>query len=162
MGTVLSLTFEPNGTGHDDLVLRLGAWAHRSDSYYYELDHAVDQSPDAVQSIRRLLTGWLAAVKGCGDGEEVLVPHALFDQCTGWLRCSRRGESFEVVDGWSNIEGWSFYPSDFSETAKEVADLRIEEGFGPPLILSRDHLLADIDASLTALDDEPETPSQGS
>lgn len=159
--TALSLTYEPNGSGHNDLVLRIGASARRSDSYYYQLDHAEDQPADEMRSIRELLTGWIAAVEGCGDGEEVLLPHAFFDQCSGWLRCSRRGESFEVVDGWSNIEGWSFNPSDFAEMAEEVADFRVDDDFGPPVVLSRASLLADIKASLAALQHQSEAPTKG-
>ncbi|GGT30295.1 hypothetical protein GCM10010176_088590 [Nonomuraea spiralis] len=40
------------------------------------------------------------------------------DQCTAWLRVSSpNGSETTVEAGWSSIEGWSFSPSDFAETA---------------------------------------------
>ena len=160
-GTVLSLTFEPNGTGHTDVLLRLGAWAHRSDSYYYELDHRPDEPADEVQAIRELLRGWLAAVESCGDGEEVFLPHAFFDQCSGWLRCTRCGNAFQVVDGWSNIEGWSIYPSDYADKAEAMSDYRADDDFGDPVVLTRTKLQGDIQASINALEPATECRQDG-
>ena len=152
-GTTLSLTFEPNTTGHNDLVLRLGPWAHRSDSYYYELDHAVDQPANTVRAIRAMLASWNAALAGCCDGRDVFLPHAFFDQCSGWLRCSRHGDFFHIVDGWSDVEGWSFYPSDFAEKAGALVDFHVHGDFGQPITMSRARVQADVEASVNALTD---------
>lgn len=152
VGTTLSLIYEPNNTDHNDLVLRLGTWAHRSDTYYYGLDHEVNQPADTVRSIRNMLIHWRDTVMECGDGQDIYLPHAFFDQYSGWLRCSRRGDTFQIVDGWSNVEGWSFYPSEFTEKADSMADFQIHEDFGQPVILSLTEILANIDASLDALE----------
>ncbi|MCA9547709.1 MAG: hypothetical protein KC613_25070 [Myxococcales bacterium] len=148
--TTLSLTYEPNGTEHHDLVLRLGTWANRSDSYYYALDHAGGRRPDVVRSLRALLTHWATALTGCADGQAVLLPHAFHDQATGWLRCVRSGDTFHVEDGWSALEGWAIYPSDYAERAQGLTDFQPAPGFGPPLAIACTRLLADVQASLAA------------
>lgn len=158
-GTILSLTYEPNGTGHDDVLLRLGAWAHRSDTYYYALDHRPDEPADEVRSLCDLLRGWLTAIKGCGDGEVVYLPHAFYDQCSGWLRCARSGQTFQVVDGWSSVEGWSFYPSDYADAAAAISDYRVDPDFGDPVVLTPAKLLSDVQASVDALG--PDTHAGG-
>jgi len=160
-GSQLSLSFEPNGTGHDDLVLRLGTWAHRSDSYYYELDHPAGHPPDEARAIKELLASWVTAIEGCADGDEVFLPHAFFDQCSGWLRCTRRGDAFEIVDGWSGIEGWSMYPSDFTDKADAMSDFRVDGDFGAPVVVPRARLLADIEASICAPEPNTQDPEGG-
>lgn len=149
--TVLSLTYEPNGTSHDDVLLRVGTWAERSDSYYYELDHRPDEPVDAARAIRALLRSWVTDIESCADGDKVFLPHAFFDQCTGWLRCTRSGSVFQVVDGWSNIEGFSIYPSDYADRAKAMSDFRPHDEFGGPVVLNQSKLLSDIQASIDAL-----------
>ncbi|MEO0600384.1 MAG: hypothetical protein AAF211_03055, partial [Myxococcota bacterium] len=96
----MSLTYEPNGTEHHDLVLRVGTWAHRSDSYYYALDHTEGRPSDPSASLRALLRGWLEEVEACPDQETIFLPHDFSDQSSGWLRAHLRGETFALVDGW--------------------------------------------------------------
>jgi Zn-finger nucleic acid-binding protein len=140
----VSLVFEPNETDHDDLVLRVGKWAHRSDSYYYELDHPADEPSDTVASIRAMLSQWLSSVSSARVGDAVYLPHDFSDQCTGWIRCKRISKTdFEIVAGWSLVEGYSFYPSDYGDVAREMADFEPIEDF-EPFRISRQKLLADI------------------
>ena len=205
-GTIVSLTFEPNGTLHNDVVLRVGAWAHRSDSYYHAFDHPAealpgafkallgeptaerpslgealkmwaaaaqvrlasamgrgdsqpadphpqeDKLPGVIQSIRRLLLGWSAAVEACPNGNEVYLPHDFSDQCTAWLQCTRRGAAFHMVDGWSKMEGYSVSPSGFEEAARQLSDFEVMEDFGTPTVIPQAILLADIAASRSNLE----------
>jgi len=148
---MVSLVYEPNETDHDDLVLRVGTWANRSDSYYYALDHPGGQQPDPVAAMRALLTGWKAVVEACADGEVVWLPHDFSDQCSGWLRCHRRGDTFGVVDGWAGVEGWAFSPSDFEDAAGRLDDFTPHYDFGVPVYVERQQLLDDIQASLLEL-----------
>ncbi len=146
--SVVSLVYEPNGTDHNDLILRLGTWANRSDSYYYVLDHAAAHEPDPVAAIRAMLMAWRAAVEACADGDVVWLPHDFSDQYSGWLRCLRRGDTCEVVDGWASVEGWAFYPSDFVDALGRLDDFRPHDDFGEPVRVDRQKLLVDIQASL--------------
>lgn len=147
----VSLVYEPNGTEHRDLILRVGTWADRNDSYYFALDHPADQEPDAGGSVRAMLLGWLAAVETCADGEVAWLPHDFSDQHSGWLRCLRRGDAFEIVDGWAGLEGWAFYPSHFEEAVDRLDDFAPYDDFGEPERVERQQLLADIRASLSLL-----------
>ncbi len=151
--SVVSLVYEPNETDHNDLILRVATWANRSDSYYYILDHAVGHEPDPVEAVRALLLGWRAAVEACADGEVAWLPHDFSDQYSGWLRCLRRGDTFEIVDGWAGVEGWAFYPSDFGEAVGCLDDFAPHDDFGEPVRVARQQFLADIQASRSALDD---------
>ncbi|MCB9684955.1 MAG: hypothetical protein H6738_15440 [Alphaproteobacteria bacterium] len=151
--SVVSLVYEPNGTDHHDVILRVATWAHRSDSYYYVLDHPVGQEPDPVAAIRALLVGWQAAVEACADGEVAWLAHHFSDRYSGWLRCLRRGDAFEIVDGWAGLEGWAFYPSDFAKVVGRLDDFTPHHDFGEPVRVARQQLLADIQASVSTLDD---------
>lgn len=148
---VVSLVYEPNGTDHHDLILRVATWANRSDSYYFVLDHAAGHEPDPASAVRALLSGWSAAVEACADGEVAWLPHDFSDQYSGWLRCLRRGDWFEIVDGWAGIEGWAFYPSDFRDALNRLEDFAPHDDFGKPVRIERQRLLTDIQASLSHL-----------
>lgn len=151
----VSLIYEPNGTDHNDLVLRIDNWAHRSDTYYYELDHPANKPPDVIAAIRGLLIQWQAAIEGLADGELTYLPHDFSDQYSGWIRCQRTGSSIDVIPGWSSLEGWAFYPRDFREEAAGLADFAAIDDFGDPIRLPRTRLLADVAASLADLDAIP-------
>jgi hypothetical protein len=115
----ISLRFEDNDSGHDDLVLRLGDQEWRCDTYYLALDQKmlVDQEDEVkVRAVlARLLEQWHTAVVGLSDGEVCYLPFDFSDQCTGWLRCTAAGSDLKIQWGWASIEGWSFYPSDVGD-----------------------------------------------
>ena len=140
----VSFVFEPNGTDHDDLVLRVGGWEHRSDSYYYALDDRVGPPRDTVAAIRGLLAQWTIRVRAA-EGIFYL-PYDFSDQCTGWLRGCVEGESISLVPGWSNREGYSFHPSDHLEVAGELSDFAPLDDVAP-CVISREALLLDIEES---------------
>lgn len=114
-GTSMSLVFEPNGTDHDDLVLRVGSWAHRSDSYYHVLDPAFESGGGPAAAVRALLAQWKSSIRAAKNGAPFYLPHDFSDQCTGWLRGVREGDAVELVAGWSLVEGYTFFPSDHAK-----------------------------------------------
>jgi hypothetical protein len=108
----------PATGGHDDLLLRLGGWSQRCDSYYFAIE-AEDDGPgvDAgrvAKVMLALLRQWRDRVLQLADSAIVYLPYDFSDQCTGWLRVQRSGAQLEITVGWSSIEGYSFNPSDFS------------------------------------------------
>ena len=151
-GAALSLTFEDNGRQHGDLVLRVGPWVHRCDTYYYELDHPVATAPDLVAPMRALLLQWKALVASARDETPCFLAFAFYDQTTGWVRCARRGTELELCPGWSGEEGWKLYPSDTLEWATALADFEPAKD-APAVRVSAAKLLGDIDRSLAALPD---------
>jgi hypothetical protein len=111
----LSLRFEDNETGHDDLVLRFANQRWVCDSYYLVLDRELlpdRENADKVRAVLlRLLEQWLVAVERLPDGGTAYLPYDFSDQYTGWLSCHRSGDEAVVSRGWANVEGWSFFPS---------------------------------------------------
>ncbi|MBB5780750.1 hypothetical protein [Nonomuraea jabiensis] len=111
---------------HNDLILRLGAYRHVCDSYYLAVDESAQAGQNVADSLVRLLDQWgehLQRLRLTGD--TIFLPFDFSDQCTAWLRVSSPdGGQATVEAGWSSIEGWSFYPSDFTETAARVHDFK--------------------------------------
>ncbi|WP_327248481.1 hypothetical protein [Streptomyces sp. NBC_01320] len=109
---------------HDDLLLRLGVWRHACDSYYFASDETPTTGADVAQQLARLLEQWGEQVQQLRPtGGTAFLPFDFSDECTGWLRVtSPDGNHARVEAGWSLIEGWSFYPSDIADTARNVVD----------------------------------------
>jgi hypothetical protein len=114
----LSLRWEVARTGgHNDLVLRVGEFIHRCDSYYMSLDDSVPRSEPGRTKVAAvlidLLAQWLRALEGLADGATTYWPFDFSDQCTGWLRVVRSGGHVELLPGWSLLEGYGFWPSSY-------------------------------------------------
>ncbi|MFB4284159.1 hypothetical protein ACBJ59_53345 [Nonomuraea sp. MTCD27] len=111
---------------HDDLMLRLGTYRHVCDSYYLAVDESAQTDQNITDGLVRLLDQWGAHLRRLRlTGGTVFLPFDFSDQCTAWLRVSSPDGGQAIVQaGWSSIEGWSFYPSDFAETAARVHDFK--------------------------------------
>ncbi|MFD8988757.1 hypothetical protein ACFVZ4_11950 [Streptomyces goshikiensis] len=137
---------------HRDLRLRIGAYRHTCDSYYFGLDDSPAVRGGMGARLAHLLEQWAAQVEGLRrGGGTAYLPYDFSDQCTAWLRVSSRdGETVEVQAGWSLIEAWGIEPSNYLATAPEVTD------FGPiagaRISCSLDDLTACIAANGIALE----------
>ncbi len=140
----------PGSGGHDDLVLRLGDWSHRCDSYYFALDENIagEGRTHVIAVMRALLDQWKAHASSLADGAAVFMPFDFSDQCTAWLRISREGTQVSIRAGWSDLEGYSFFPSDYS--AVQPTDWRSIDG-SPRLVMTIDDFVRAVDASALAL-----------
>ncbi|WP_030924151.1 hypothetical protein [Streptomyces sp. NRRL B-24720] len=109
---------------HDDLLLRLGVYQHTCDSYYFAIDESALAGQDIADGLRRLLDQWGDHLRRLRPtGGTVFLPFDFSDQCTAWLRVSSPdGIHATIQVGWSSLEGWSFYPSDFAARAASVDD----------------------------------------
>ena len=80
----LSLRFEDNGTGHNDIILQLGEQSWVCDSYYFALDQELMPGHEDARKIRtvlhRLLERWLEALQNMSDGGSVFLPYDFSDQ----------------------------------------------------------------------------------
>lgn len=132
---------------HRDLSVRLGTWCHVCDTYYFALDETSSADAEVPEALVRLLEQWSDQVQLLKPtGGTAFLPFDFSDQYTGWFRVtSANGRDTRVEAGWSNIEGWSFYPSDISETARNISDFRAITGATAQC--SIDELLACIAAS---------------
>ncbi|MFJ1769656.1 hypothetical protein ACIOFQ_05460 [[Kitasatospora] papulosa] len=137
---------------HDDLRLRIGSYQHRCDSYYFTLDDSPLVPGSLGLRLWRLLEQWSSQVASLRDeGGTVYLPYDFSDQCTAWLRVSSSdGQTAEVQAGWSLIEGWGIYPSDYRSTAPAVTDFDPIDG--AQVACSLIDLAACIDANRTTLE----------
>jgi hypothetical protein len=106
----------PATGGHEDLSIRVGSWTHTCDSYFFAIE-AEDIGPTAaavVQVMQALLRQWNERVLQLADGDVVYLPFDFSDQATIWIRAQRAATELQLQVGWSNLEGYSFLPSDFS------------------------------------------------
>ena len=147
----VSLQFEDNGRGHDDLVLRLGNQQWRCDSYYLLLDPgtlaAREDAAKVRDVLRRLLEQWYSAVAALREGETCYLPYDFSDQYTAWLRCDAAGPDLKIQRGWAEVEGWSFSPSDVGALVKGLTGFRPD---GDEVVMPRDEFLRAIGSQAAA------------
>lgn len=126
----LSLIFEDNGIGHNDLILRFAGQLYACDTYYLALDLMLLPGRTDNDKIRmvlqKLLEQWLSAVENVPDGGKVYLPYDFSDQYTGWLCCFRSGDTATVCKGWAEVEGWSISPSAVGEFLTRLPGFRVE------------------------------------
>ncbi len=151
-GTLVSLTCEPNRSGHQDLVLRLGSQVFRSDTYYYALDKAAGKRENPLPSLRAMLGQWRQVVSSAVDGDVFHLPHDFSDQGSVWIEGTVKGDQIQLRLGTSTTEGWSFYPSSF------LSDGVVPAGFerlGDACCeIGRSDLIGDIELSILALPEQ--------
>ncbi|MEU7599920.1 hypothetical protein [Streptomyces sp. NPDC041003] len=153
MATNVALCFERVRTkgDHGDLRLRIGAYKHTCDSYYFGLDDSPVVPGGLGARLARLLEQWATQLEGLsGAGGTAYLPYDFSDQCTAWLRVtSHDGETAEVQAGWSLIEAWGIEPSNYRATAPEVTDF--DPITGARIACSLDDLTAHITANASTL-----------
>ena len=151
---VLSFVHEPNGSGHDDVVVRVGDQLYRSDSYYFGLDHRTDEEADGERSMRQMLEGWRRDVLGCQPGQHVFLPHDFSDQYSGWIRVrASSADALQLQAGWATIEGWAIPPSRYDDVLRERPSA-LEDftpGESPSVRADRDAVLRGVARSLELL-----------
>jgi len=124
----ISLIFDDNGSFHDDLMLQIGDKSWRCDSYYLLIDNLLlprqEDAQKVVIVLKRLLAQWSAALTDLTDSQSCYLPYDFSDQHTGWLRCECRGSDIRVEKGWSDLNGYSFLPSEVGELLHRVPNFR--------------------------------------
>ena len=144
---VLSLAYEPSKLDHHDVLLKLNGIYFRSDSYYYLLEC------DAAKSMLAMLQQWKKDLLALQKGDVVFLPHAFFDQETVWIRATLTSAStVELVNGWSRIEGYAFYPSQYMELEKGPTDFKPLD-YEKPVNAELAQVIADIDCSIAAIEE---------
>jgi hypothetical protein len=144
----ISLRFEDNGRYHHDMFLRIGEDEWRCDSYYFLIDHGIlHEQADSVKVravLARLMDQWRAAIVGLAPQQCVYLPYDFSDQSTLWLRCEMDGDMIIVHRGWSDIEGWSFLPSDVGAHLNQLPSFNAE---GKSYTISREAFVRSISST---------------
>ena len=140
---------------HRDLRVRIGAYEIDTDSYYLASDPRFDpegRHPDKIiQVLRRLLEQWIAHLEAASPGDVLYLPFALWDEGSHWVRFTVLESTARLQIGWSSQEGYALAASDFASEVRTLADFKPNED-EPALELPRDAILADLRASLQALE----------
>jgi hypothetical protein len=148
----LSLEFKDNNSGHDDLVLSFEGETLVGDSYYFALDRNL--MPDREDSVKvravlkKLLQQWLEAVKQGSELGITYLPYAFFDEYTCWLKCSYKNNNVYVCNGWAEIDGYSFFPSDISNYVQNIESFKET---GPTKSMQVSQLVEAINESLSKI-----------
>ncbi len=141
----LSLSFHDNKTGHKDIILRFAGQEWVCDSYYLALDNELLPGVEDERKIQavllRLHEQWLEALENLKVGETAYLPYDFSDEYTGWLRCTLTSTGYNIVQGWSSVEGWSFSPSAAGDHLRSLGGFRAD---GPVLEASVNELHAAI------------------
>jgi len=124
---MIQLKFHDNRTGHDDIVFTFFAYQQICDSYYFFIDSNFSSEENIdkfVKVFNKLVDQWLDYIRLLGDEDSIYLPFDFSDQYTGCARVVKHGDNLAITPGWSNIEGWSVFPSDISTYVKRVNDFR--------------------------------------
>ncbi len=157
----LDVAFNPDGSSHGDITLRLGEYEWQCDSYYFALDRGLDgetgeareDDTGARRVLVRLLEQWLQANRDVEDGAVAYLPFDYSDQCMGCVRLRKSGAMLSATLGWSSREGWTTCPSDISDFLFSVTDFRPIGA--ESLDLTSSELLESVKSSLAKLDRAP-------
>ena len=107
---MLRLTYDDNGTSHDDITLQVGDFVSVSDSYYL-LQCMDEEIPPQIRTRTCLAQMMAAWAKGVFESvSEVYLLAELHDEFTRWIRCDRNNDEFSVQLGWSTEAGHDLPP----------------------------------------------------
>ncbi len=105
------ITYNDNGTNHDDITFQFGNAVSLSDSYYLILDlQTVGQSdPEKARAtLTLMLDSWRLAIENSVKTCYLLIE--LQDQATKWIQCEAIDNSYLLTPGWSSLEGHAVRP----------------------------------------------------
>lgn len=122
---MLRITYDDNGTSHQDVTLQVGEDITVSDSYYL-LEATDEELPGPIRvrtCLAQMMSAWARGIAGCGDSVYLLAE--LHDEFSRWVRCVRRGENFEIQLGWSTESGHDLDP--VRSAVREAAPVEWQE-----------------------------------
>lgn len=107
---MLRITYDDNGTSHDDITIQLGEYVSVCDSYYLLQDSDEDvPGPMRVRtSLAQMMSAWAVGLSECTRTCYLLTE--LHDEFSRWIRCRRTEDDYLVQYGWSTEAGHDLYP----------------------------------------------------
>ncbi len=146
--SLVDLQFQPNGSAHDDVIVRVARNEFTCDSYYFLICGERDCTPeDSQESIVRSILGlmldeWVEAVEQLQVGQSTHLPFDFSDQCSRWIHVVRTDASHCVVRHMSDpLEAWAMSPVGFR---RFLGDLRDPNYSSERYSIDRQHLLAEL------------------
>ena len=140
-----SMMYEANGTNHFDLVLRLGRYTKRSDSYFLLKEKENQDASVSLSRIGVLIESWIHNTEKVVDENPFYLPYDLSDQYTGWLVLQITGNQISIQIGYSSIEGWRL--GLYTDLVRSLPELTLDENI-PALKIDKQDLLRDLRRNL--------------
>ncbi len=102
---MLRLTYDDNGSTHQDITLQIGDFLSVSDSYYFllEMDEELPAAVRVRTCLSQMLTAWATEISEATETTYLLAE--LHDEFSRWIRCVPLNDGFEVQLGWSTEAG---------------------------------------------------------
>ena len=120
------LKFKDNQTAHNDLLFTFNGRVKKCDSYYFALDRNLgveEENPEKIRKVlKRLLEQWLESVNISDSGSFLYLPYDFSDEYVGCLRCEVSDSFLLLTDGYLNVGGYCYFPSDVGELIKTNSD----------------------------------------
>jgi hypothetical protein len=153
--SLMSLAFEDNGTMHGDLAPQLDHFDRRCDSFYLAADPDLLPDRNDAAKVRlvlvRLLEQWRVDVNRLAAGAPTFLPYESDDQASEWLQVTAvADEAVTVLPVWSDLGGWAFNPSTYSNGTERIGDTTPVWDDFRPQAMTRAELLDQIDRCITA------------
>lgn len=119
---MIRITYDDNGTSHDDITLQLGDFVSVSDSYYLiqSMDEEIPHPVRTRTCLKQMISAWSASLLECDT--ELFLLAELHDEFTRWLHCARQGNRFSVQLGWSTEAGHDLSPLNSAVRSQPPAD----------------------------------------
>ncbi len=107
---MLKLTYDDNGTTHQDITLQIGDFLSVSDSYFLllEMDEELPAAVRVRTCLSQMITAWATAISEATETTYLLAE--LHDEFSRWIRCIPVEHGFEVQLGWSTEAGHDLDP----------------------------------------------------
>lgn len=107
---MIRLTYDDNGTAHQDIILQVGDFISVADSYFFLLafDEEIPPAIRARTCLSQVMSLWCSAISACQNRCFLLAE--LHDEFSRWICCERQGDNFTVQLGWSTEAGHDLHP----------------------------------------------------
>ncbi len=119
---MLRITYDDNGTSHDDITIQLGDFVSVCDSYYLlqDSDEDVPAPLRARTSLSQMMSAWAVGLSDCSETCYLLTE--LHDEFSRWIQCRRTGDDFLLRYGWSTEAGHDLHPIHSAVRTSSPAD----------------------------------------
>lgn len=94
---------------------------------------------------------WIHAIETLGNGETIYLPYDFSDEYIACIRVKNNGEALSLLAGYTDIPGYSVWPSQINQFVRNVRDFRLLSNDLKELSFSSSEIIGEIQSSKAAL-----------